>query len=112
MTREGDRWHLEPGLEMLAKIPCLNTLSLDTDTIWHLLGTDLAEEIGLVADQVQQAIPEESNLRTLEVTGGIDSSLTPTTLCCMRWLDDGGAFRRTYERSGSGAWTLKHSTTQ
>ena len=111
-TRDGNRWNLEPGLEMVTKIPNLTHLSVDTDTIFHLLGTDLAEEIGLSADQVQHAIPEDSKIRTLEITGRIDSSLTPDKLCCMKWLDDGGGFKRVYERSGSGPWTLKQSLTQ
>jgi hypothetical protein len=97
---------------MLTKIPNLTHLSLDTDSILHLFGTDLAEEIGLIAKQVQRAIPEDSRLRTLEIRGGIDSSLTPDRICCTQWLEDGGGYKRVYERRGSGPWTLKQSSAQ
>ena len=106
-TTEGKLWHLEPGLEMLTKIPNLTHLSVDTDTIQcgadKSFDTNCAREITLITRQVIHALPGHPTLHTVEITGGQSG----------RYRGGGkidlGKFREVWKRRGSESWVLMES---
>jgi hypothetical protein len=108
LTAEGQRWQLEPGLEMLKKIPKLLHLSLDTDIIQRQLGTDVKTEIARITNEICRAMPEHPTLRTIRITGCIAG--IPVVRNYGRKFVTGG-FRRMFERRRSGTWACRESFT-
>ena len=110
---DGDRWRIEPGLQLLLHIPKLRRLHLETEMIRCIGDTSAEVEIGIVVDQIitKPEIVDHSALDTLKITGTMSEHRParlsgPTSSTWIMFMD----FCRVYTRCKNGSWELKDSS--
>ena len=107
---DGDRWRVEPGLQLLSHIPTLRHLHLETEMIRCIGDTSTEVEIAVVMNQIitKPEIVDHPTLNTLKITGTMSEHRParlsgPTFDTPIIFMD----FCRVYTRRRDGSWELK-----